>query len=64
MELNLDDIVKLKKPHPCGGTTWKIVRTGADFKLTCTTCGHMILIEREKLIKMIRPNGIKSVRKP
>ena len=34
------DIVKLKKPHPCGSSEWEILRVGADFRLKCTGCGH------------------------
>ena len=33
------DIVKLKKPHPCGSSEWEILRVGADFRLKCTGCG-------------------------
>ena len=29
----LGDIVKMKKPHPCGTNAWEIVRTGMDFRL-------------------------------
>ena len=29
------DIVKLKKPHPCGSQEWEILRVGADFRLKC-----------------------------
>ena len=36
------DIVKLKKPHPCGSKQWKVLRTGMDFKLSCTGCGHEV----------------------
>jgi len=54
MELKLNDTVTLKKPHACGGYQWKITRTGADFKILCLTCGHTVLTEREKLLKMIK----------
>lgn len=50
----LNDIVTSKKLHPCGGNSWKIVRTGADFKLECQTCRHVILVSGEKLKKMIK----------
>ena len=36
------DIVKLKKPHPCGSQEWEIMRVGADFRLKCLGCGHQI----------------------
>jgi hypothetical protein len=48
-DLNLGDRVKLRKAHPCGGTTWKIVRLGADIGLECETCGHRVLLTRREL---------------
>lgn len=54
--VKLGTILEFKKPHPCGGYTWKVLRTGVDFKLECTTCKHIIMIERinvEKRIKKI-----------
>jgi len=54
LNLKLDDTITLKKPHACGGSIWRITRTGADFKMQCLTCGHTVLAEREKLYKMIK----------
>jgi len=48
-ELNLGDRVSLRKAHPCGGFTWKIVRLGADIGLECATCGHRVLLTRREL---------------
>ncbi len=48
-ELNLGDRVSLRKSHPCGGFTWKIVRLGADIGLECDTCGHRVLLTRREL---------------
>ena len=42
MEYEVGDIVKLKKPHPCGSQEWEILRVGADFRLKCLGCGHMV----------------------
>jgi len=53
----LGQIVTSKKLHPCGGNSWEIVRVGADYKLKCTTCGHIIMVDSEKLKKMIRINN-------
>ena len=53
MEYNVGDIVKLKKQHPCGSKLWKITRVGVDFKLKCEGCGHEIMVERPKALKMI-----------
>ncbi len=53
-DYNIGDIVETKKQHPCGSKTWEITRIGVDFKLKCTGCGHQIMIEREKALKMIK----------
>lgn len=47
----LNDIVTMKKPHPCGGKDWKIVRLGADIKLQCLGCGKYINLSRDELKK-------------
>ena len=51
-EYMVGDIVETKKQHPCGSKTWEITRVGVDFKLKCTNCGHVIMVEREKALKM------------
>jgi hypothetical protein len=53
-DIQLDDMVVLRKPHPCGSTTWKVVRMGADIGLVCQTCGHKVLLERRELAKRIK----------
>lgn len=47
----LNDLLKMKKPHPCGGTEWKVVALGADVKLQCETCGRYITLSRLELAK-------------
>jgi len=47
-KLYVGDIVEMRKPHPCGGSVWEIVRVGADIGLVCMTCGRRILISRRK----------------
>ena len=44
MNFEVGDIVKLKKQHPCGSSEWEILRVGADFRLKCMGCGHMIMV--------------------
>ena len=57
MDINVGDILKLKKQHPCGSREWEVLRVGADFSLKCLGCVHQIMIDRrllEKNIKEIR----------
>ena len=51
LNYEVGDIVKLKKPHPCGSSEWEILRVGADFRLKCTGCGHQIMVARRLVEK-------------
>ena len=53
MNYNIGDIVRTKKQHPCGSKLWEITRVGVDFKLKCQGCGHIVMVPREKALKMI-----------
>lgn len=57
LDLRIGDVVTLRKPHPCGGRTWEVTRTGADIGLRCLTCNHRVLLERRvlerKLIRVV-----------
>ena len=57
--IELNDIVKLKKKHPCGSFEWKVIRVGADIKLQCLGCDHQVMMARSVVEK-----SIKSIRKP
>lgn len=48
------DIAKTKKPHACGCDLWKIIRTGADIKIKCTKCEHIVMMERSKFDKILK----------
>jgi hypothetical protein len=45
-EIRIGDIVRLRKPHPCGSYEWLVVRVGADIGLKCQTCGRRVLLDR------------------
>ena len=48
------DIIRMKKPHPCGSHEWEILRVGADFRLKWLGCGHQIMIARKLVEKNTR----------
>ncbi|HJA71792.1 MAG TPA: DUF951 domain-containing protein [Candidatus Lachnoclostridium stercoravium] len=54
LNYEVGDIVKLKKPHPCGSQEWEILRVGADFRLKCMGCGHQIMTARKLVEKNTR----------
>jgi hypothetical protein len=59
VELHLDDVVRLRKPHPCGSFDWRVVRLGADIGLKCLGCDRRVLLPRStlerRLKQVIRP---------
>ncbi len=54
VDYKLNDIVIMKKPHPCGSNKWQIVRVGADIKIKCLNCGRTIMLERVEFNKKIK----------
>lgn len=54
MEYKVNSNIISKKQHPCGSSEWQIIRTGADYKLKCLGCGHIILVDYNTLNKMTK----------
>lgn len=54
MDFSVGDIVQMKKNHPCGGNRWEILRTGADFRIRCLECGHLVMLPRPKFEKGVK----------
>ena len=61
MDIRLNDILVMKKPHPCGEKRWLVLRTGADFRLRCLGCGHELMTPRFKAEKNIRAVGRREI---
>ncbi len=56
MDIQLGDLVQMKKPHPCGSLNWTVTRVGADIKIRCQGCGRVVMLDRavfEKRLKKI-----------
>lgn len=54
MDIQVGDILTMKKKHPCGSERWQVLRTGMDLKLRCVGCGHEVMGPRRKFEKNIR----------
>ncbi len=54
MDVRINDVVELKKQHPCGSKQWQVLRIGMDFRLRCNGCRHELMIPRSKIEKNIR----------
>lgn len=60
LEIDMGDVLRLRKPHPCGGYDWRVVRLGADIGLRCLKCDRRVLLPRsdlERRLKMIVSRG-------
>lgn len=53
-DLEMGDVLRLRKPHPCGGTDWIVVRLGADIGLKCLGCGRRILLPRRDVARRLK----------
>jgi hypothetical protein len=54
LEVRLGDTVRLRKPHPCGGSDWEVIRLGADIGIRCLGCQHRVLLERSTFEKRVK----------
>ena len=53
-DLQLNDRLRLRKPHPCGSYEWTVVRLGADIGLECTVCKRRVLLTRRELSRRLK----------
>ncbi len=54
LEINLGDVVRLKKVHPCGGYDWQVVRLGADIGIKCLKCERRVLLARSVFERRVK----------
>lgn len=54
MDVRVNDILNMKKPHPCGSHQFEVLRIGMDFRLRCLGCGHEMMVPRLKIEKHIK----------
>ena len=54
MDIQVGDVLTMKKAHPCGGKDWLVLRVGADFKLRCLGCAREVMGARAKFERSVR----------
>ena len=54
MDIQVGDVLHMKKEHPCGARAWQVLRVGMDFKLRCQGCGREVMLPRSKAEKNIK----------
>ena len=60
LELRIGDVLRMKKPHPCGSHLWEVTRLGADIGIVCQKCRHYVLLPRpylERRVKEVLPKN-------
>ena len=50
-EIRLEDVVQMRKSHPCGSDRWTVIRIGADIKIKCCGCGRIVMMDRAEFVK-------------
>jgi hypothetical protein len=63
-DLRLNDMLRLRKPHPCGSYEWTVVRLGADIGLQCNSCGRRVMLTRRELARRMKTNLTKHDDQP
>lgn len=53
-EFELNNIVEMKKPHPCQSNAWKIIRMGMDIRIKCQKCGQSVMMPRKEFTKKMK----------
>lgn len=54
MDIQVGDVLLMKKPHPCGSSQFSVLRVGMDFRLKCAGCGHEMMVPRLKIERHIK----------
>ena len=54
LKLRVNDVLELKKPHPCGSKSFRILRVGSEVRIVCLGCGRDMTVDRIKLEKAVR----------
>jgi hypothetical protein len=53
-DIRLGDIVRMRKPHPCGSDQWEVVRLGADIGIRCQKCTRRVLLPRSQFVRQVK----------
>jgi len=54
MNIQVGDVIRLRKPHPCGSNEWQVVQVGIDIRIQCLGCQRYILMDRFVLQQKIK----------
>ena len=60
MDIEVGQVVRLRKKHPCGGDEWQVVKLGVDIRIKCLKCRRLVLLERGVLERRMKTLVSKS----
>lgn len=50
-QILVGDVIRSRKPHPCGSDEWTVIRTGADIKMKCNKCARIVMLDRDSFLR-------------
>lgn len=54
LDIQLNDIIQMRKKHPCGGDTWQVVRIGAEIGIRCMQCNRKVILPRSTFERRVK----------
>jgi hypothetical protein len=61
MDVSINDVIRLRKKHPCGGDEWRVIKLGVDIRIQCLKCERVVLLERTVLERRIKAFVSRSI---
>jgi hypothetical protein len=52
--VQVGDVVEMRKGHPCGTNRWQVYRIGADIGLRCLGCQRRVMFPRRQFEKAVK----------
>ena len=54
LDIQVGDVVQMRKTHPCGSDRWRVYRVGADIGLRCLGCERRLMLPRRKFERAVK----------
>lgn len=54
LRFGIDDILVMRKKHPCASDRFRVLRCGSDVRIRCEGCGRDLTLPREALERAVR----------
>jgi hypothetical protein len=54
LDVQVGDVVQMRKTHPCGSDRWRVYRVGADIGIACLGCNRRVMLSRRKFERAVK----------